>query len=144
MLDYRDRSFAPFVLSAIFIALLAIYYFSLLPLGQIQHGDEYLTLDRANSFVIRDDFLSVYSNNLPTFKKPPLQYWITAFLIRQGMDLEFALRFPAFLFGILTLINVGVLAYLIDPKNPWVAGPPRGGRGGAGRVWGGPKTGVGA
>jgi len=121
MLDYRNWSFAPVALSVIFIAVLAVYYFLLLPVGHIQHGDEYLTLDRAYSFVIRDDFFSVYSNNLPTFKKPPLQYWITALLLRKGVDLEFALRFPAFLFGMLTLINVGVLAYLIYPASRWVA-----------------------
>jgi len=117
----RSSTFAPFALSFIFIAILAIFYWVMLPVGTIQHPDEYLTLDRTHSFVIRDDFLTVYSSNRPTFKKPPLQYWISAYLIRQGADLELALRFPSFLFGILTLINVGILAYLLYPTNPWVA-----------------------
>ena len=117
---FRSSAFAPLALSFVFIAVLAIYYWAMLPVGAIQHPDEYLTLDRTHSFVIRDDFLTVYSGNRPTFKKPPLQYWISAYLIRQGADLELALRFPSFLFGILTLINVGILAYLLYPANPWV------------------------
>lgn len=118
---YRRPAFAPFILSFVFIAALAIYYWTLLPLGHIQQGDEYITLDRVHSFLIRDDYWTVFSNNHPTFKKPPLQYWITASLIREGADLELALRFPSFLFGILTLVNVGILAYLLYPSNPWVA-----------------------
>lgn len=118
---YRSRAFLPFMLSLAFVAVLAIHYWSLLPVGTIAHNDEYLTLDRVQSFVIRDDYWTVYSNNAPTFKKPPLQYWISAFLIRHGFDLEFALRFPSLLFGILALINAGILAYVLYPKNPWVA-----------------------
>src|SRR4026208_1785903 len=108
---YRNPAFAPFAVSFLFVAALAAYYWTLLPVGTIQQGDEYITLDRVHSFLIRNDYWTVYSNNLPTFKKPPLQYWITAYLLREGADLEFALRFPSFLFGILTLINVGILAY---------------------------------
>jgi 4-amino-4-deoxy-L-arabinose transferase-like glycosyltransferase len=118
---YRNPAFAPFAVSFLFVATLAAYYWTLLPVGTIQQGDEYITLDRVHSFLIRNDYWTVYSNNLPTFKKPPLQYWITAYLLRGGADLEFALRFPSFLFGILTLINVGILAYVLFPANPWVA-----------------------
>jgi 4-amino-4-deoxy-L-arabinose transferase-like glycosyltransferase len=117
---YRSRFFLPVLLSFVMIAVVTIYYWTLLPVGHIQHGDEYLTLDRSNSFVIRGDYSTVFSNNRPTFKKPPLQYWMTAALMRNGSDLELALRFPSFLFGILTLINVGFLAYLLYPANPWV------------------------
>lgn len=130
----RHPAFLPFALSFALVAVLAVYYWTLLPVGSIRFGDEYLTLDRVNAFVIRDDFWTVYSGNLPTFKKPPLQYWISAFLVRQGADLEFALRFPSYLFGLLTLINVGFLAYLIFP-NPWVAPAATALLAGSGRFW---------
>jgi 4-amino-4-deoxy-L-arabinose transferase-like glycosyltransferase len=111
----------PFILSLAFVAGLAIYYWGLLPVGHIQQGDEYITLDRVHSFLIRNDYWTVFSYNQPSFNKPPLQYWISAYLIQEGADLEFSLRFPSLLFGVLTLINAGILAYLIYPANPWVA-----------------------
>jgi 4-amino-4-deoxy-L-arabinose transferase-like glycosyltransferase len=110
-----------FWISLAFIAVVAVYYFTLLPTGNIQHGDEYLTLDRSHSFMMRDDYLAVYTFNEPDFKKPPLQYWMTAALLQAGFDTEAALRFPSYLFSILALIATGVLAFLLNPKKAYVA-----------------------
>jgi len=116
----RSPLFLPCLLSLVLIAAVAVHYWQLLPDGTIRHGDEYLTLDRSNSFLVRDDWLTVLSENRPTFKKPPLQYWMSAWLMQQGHDLEFALRLPSYLFGIALLASVGALAYLLSPATPWV------------------------
>ncbi len=103
----------PLLAACIIVFALALYYGSFLSFGTISHGDEYLTLDRANSFLIRDDPWAVFAENQPTFKKPPLQYWITAWLMERTSDLEVALRLPSYVFALLTLVAVGWLARLI-------------------------------
>lgn len=116
----RSRRAMPQVVAALLIVLLAAFYGRMLPVGSLQHVDEYLTLDRVHSLTIRDDWLTIYSENQPTFKKPPLQYWISALLMERGLDEEVALRAPSYVFGIATLFVVGLLAWLVLPANPWV------------------------
>ena len=62
----------------------------------------------------------MYSENRPTFKKPPLQYWVTAWLLDSGGDIEVALRLPSYLFGIGLIAATGMLAWIMLPSNPWV------------------------
>jgi 4-amino-4-deoxy-L-arabinose transferase-like glycosyltransferase len=111
----------PAVVGAVALFLLAAFHAFLLPVGSLHHGDEFLTLDRSNSFLLRDDWLTVFSNNQPTFKKPPLQYWMTAGLLQAGVGLESAVRLPSFLFGLGILVNTALLARLILPVNRWAA-----------------------
>ena len=93
----------------------------MLGVGTIHQYDEYHTLDRSNAFLITNDWFTVYEQNTPTFRKPPLQYWLTAVALKNSQDLEFALRLVSYLFGIGLLISTGILAYLINPSNPYVA-----------------------
>jgi 4-amino-4-deoxy-L-arabinose transferase-like glycosyltransferase len=97
----------------------AAWHWHVLPQGTVQHTDEFLTLDRSNSFLLRDDYLTVYSENRPTFKKPPLQYWATAWLMQHTDDLEFALRLPSFLCAIALLVATGILVAVFSPATPW-------------------------
>lgn len=121
MMWISDRSIRlPFFASALLIIALAVFYGRMLPVGALHHADEYLTLDRAHSFAIMDDWLTVYSGNSPTFKKPPLQYWMTAWFLERGWDTETAARLPSYLFALALLVNVGVLASLFKPTNGWV------------------------
>jgi hypothetical protein len=46
----------PFIVSFLLIALFAVFYGRMLPVGSLQHADEYLTLDRSFSFLVRDDW----------------------------------------------------------------------------------------
>jgi 4-amino-4-deoxy-L-arabinose transferase-like glycosyltransferase len=110
----------PMIITLFVIFIYAIYYWQLLPEGLISHYDEYNTLDRSNGFLIHDDWLAVYSNNEPNFKKPPLQYWLTAMAISESDDPEFALRIWSYLFGLGLLIATGLLAYSIAPSNPYI------------------------
>jgi 4-amino-4-deoxy-L-arabinose transferase-like glycosyltransferase len=118
--ERRGRLCYPLLAAAFILAILAVYYGFFLTTGTISHGDEYLTLDRSHSFVIRDDPWVVFSENQPTFKKPPLQYWVTAWLMERTSVLEVALRLPSYVIALLTLVAVGWLAALVLPSNPWV------------------------
>ena len=111
----------PVAIGFVIVVCLAVFYWNLLPLGTLRFGDEYRTLDRSNGFLVSGDWLTVYSENKPDFKKPPLQYWITAIDLKNFSDINFATRLPSFLFGIGLLVATGALAYLINPSNPYAA-----------------------
>ena len=115
-----ERIINPITVSVLLVAVLAVFYGLMLSEGTFNHGDEYLTLDRTHSFTIRDNWLSVYSENRPTFKKPPLQYWMGALLLDAGVNTEVALRLPSLFFAIGVLLLTGLLARIILPENPWV------------------------
>jgi len=104
-------------LTAVILASLTAYYARFLPVGSISGYDEYYTLDRSTGFERHNDYLTVYSNNAPTFKKPPLQYWVTGWMLDRGVDREFALRFPSFASSILVLFFTGMLAYNLSSYN---------------------------
>lgn len=113
------RFFWPLVVSALLLLSLAIFYGQMLHKGSIHHGDEYLTLDRTHSFTLRDDWLTVYSENRPTFKKPPLQYWVGALLLEAGTHKELALRLPSFISALGILVITGLFAWMMAPANLW-------------------------
>ena len=115
-----NRLINPISFLAVLLAAVVVFYGALLPEGTLNHGDEYLTLDRTHSFTLRDNWWAVYSENRPTFKKPPLQYWMGAVLLDAGMDLELALRLPSFIFAMGILLLSGWLARIMLPSNPWV------------------------
>ncbi|WP_116131909.1 glycosyltransferase family 39 protein [Tropicimonas sp. IMCC34043] len=87
--------------------------------GDLTQNDEFLTLDRSTSFVRHHDWMNVYSLNAVSFRKPPLQYWMSALLIENGMDLVPALRWPSVLFGLATLVATALLAAAVMPANLW-------------------------
>ena len=103
--------------SFIIVCAIGTYYTRFLSVSELTHGDEYYTLDRATAFERHKDYLTVYSLNRPAFQKPPLQYWISGWLLKQGIDREIALRLPSFVAGILLLIVTGVSAYYLSISN---------------------------
>ena len=115
----RNPIALPWLLALLLIAAFAVQQWQVLPEGAVQHTDEYLTLDRSNSFLIHGDYFTVYSENRPTFKKPPLQYWATAWLMQHTDDLEFALRLPSYLCAIALLVVTGILVGVLSPATPW-------------------------
>jgi len=82
--------------------------------------DEYYTLERSVGFEKFDDWLSVYSRNAKTAKKPPLQYWLTGLSIKLGMDNLRALRIWSVVFYIGLLATAGWLAARVS-RNVWSA-----------------------
>jgi 4-amino-4-deoxy-L-arabinose transferase-like glycosyltransferase len=98
------------------LLVVAAYYYSLLPTGALKLIDEYWTLDRVGSFVQTGDWLTVHSENKVNFNKPPLQYWISAYFLKSGFDLEYALRIPSFIFSLGLLLAASFLAFQLCPQ----------------------------
>ena len=107
------------VISTLVIAFCAFYYAAVIPYGTLQHYDEYYTLERTTGFLESGDWLSVQYNALPDFKKPPLQYWLSAILIKSGVDVTLALRVWPLLFALSLLAATGLLAYACMPDKPY-------------------------
>jgi 4-amino-4-deoxy-L-arabinose transferase-like glycosyltransferase len=89
-------------------------------LGGISHYDEFYTLDRSLGFARHGDWWTVYADHEPTFKKPPLQYWMTAGLLGLGVEVPLALRLPSMAFALGTLLATAALAAALVPGRPWV------------------------
>ena len=94
-------------------------YLTVLDQGGISQYDEFYTLDRSAGFARHDDWLTVYSNNKPTFKKPPLQYWMSGFLLEAGFSTTMALRLPSMLFSLGMLVTTAWLAAILLPAKRW-------------------------
>jgi 4-amino-4-deoxy-L-arabinose transferase-like glycosyltransferase len=105
--------------AAVLLALFALWYAPLLGTGFITHTDEFATLDRSSSMLSTGDWATVHSRNLPSFKKPPLQYWMSAALMDAGVGLPTALRLPSLLFALAGLWSAGFLARTLLPASPW-------------------------
>ena len=102
------------------IVLIAIWYAILLPVGGPTHTDEFYTLDRSSSFARFDDWWNVYSMNGVSFRKPPLQYWMSGFLLGAGVGETVALRLPSFVFALGALLSIALLAQAIVPHSVWI------------------------
>lgn len=119
--NLRDDRRLCLALSLIVAIVFVAWNFSDLSAGTFRIRDEYTTLDRANAFHVRGDYSVVYSENIPSFRKPPLHYWISAALLDRGAPQNFAARFPSFLFGFGSILLTGLLAFLLLPGQPLVA-----------------------
>lgn len=107
--------------SAALIGAFALWYAALLPVGAISHFDEFYTLDRSTAFARFGDWLNVYSENAVSFRKPPLQYWLTAILLELNVPELVALRAPSFVFALSGLAAIGLLAHAVSPATPLAA-----------------------
>jgi 4-amino-4-deoxy-L-arabinose transferase-like glycosyltransferase len=115
--DAADR--LALAMTALLVAAVWALHLPLLTVGGISHYDEFYTLDRAVSFARMDDWLTVFSGNEPSFRKPPLQYWMTAGLLAAGVGETAALRLPSMLFALGMLGTTAWLARLLSPDRPW-------------------------
>ncbi len=104
-----------------FILLLigAVFLSKDLGSGEQLFGDSYLTLERSHGFQKYDDWFSVYSAHHPSFQKPPLQYWLTAFGSMLGLSDLLSLRLPSLIFFLGLAITSGFVSYLLSNHNPW-------------------------
>jgi 4-amino-4-deoxy-L-arabinose transferase-like glycosyltransferase len=106
------RSLKPAICIAMILA--AIYVAVLWPKiasGTLWHHDELLTGNRAREMVVRGDPFTVTLNYEPDFKKPPLQYWLSALLMQITRNRELAVRLPSLLYGALCLPATVFLAW---------------------------------
>jgi 4-amino-4-deoxy-L-arabinose transferase-like glycosyltransferase len=109
----------PIVATCLLIAVLWVAHLSALPVGGFTEYDEFYTLDRTVSFSRTGDFLTVFSGNEPSFRKPPLQYWMNAALLEMDVAETAALRLPSMLFALATLVCTAWLARVLAPQTPW-------------------------
>lgn len=81
--------------------------------------DEFITAERSREMLLlgRD---AVRDNFEVSVVKPPLQYWLTTLTLPRFEKPEMAIRIWPMLFGTLTAIATGWLAYLVGPKRPWL------------------------
>jgi len=87
--------------------------------GQRLYSDSYYTLERSHGFQEHHDWFSVYSSNRLSFKKPPLQYWLTALGSEVGFPDLLSLRLPSYLFFLGLVLTAGLVSYLLSNRNPW-------------------------
>jgi 4-amino-4-deoxy-L-arabinose transferase-like glycosyltransferase len=110
------------IATGIWILLLALHAGMSLEVCDLSRFDEFLALSRSRGILESGDPFTIYSNGLPNFNKPPLQYWISAVLMAEGLSPQMALRLPSLGFGVLTLGVTALLAVeLDDRRDPWVA-----------------------
>ena len=85
--------------------------------GVPSHWDEYLTLVRSQSFEQTGDWWAVHINEEPNFKKPPLQYWMTAGLMQLGLDGVIAGRAVSVVFTMGLLGSLLLLVFALFPPD---------------------------
>jgi 4-amino-4-deoxy-L-arabinose transferase-like glycosyltransferase len=115
-----SRAAWPLVVTVLLIGAVWLYHLQFIAQGGLVYGDEFHTLDRSTGFRRHGDWWTVYGVNWVTFKKPPLQYWMTAGLLEAGFDPIVALRLPSMLFSLGALVATAALAAIVLPARPWV------------------------
>jgi 4-amino-4-deoxy-L-arabinose transferase-like glycosyltransferase len=88
-------------------------------IGYLNNEDEFLTAERSREMLLQG-FGAVHDNFQIIDVKPPLQYWLTALTLPRFQNRELAVRFWPLIYGALTVIALGWLAFLVEPKRPWL------------------------
>ncbi|MFV0334396.1 MAG: ArnT family glycosyltransferase [Tropicimonas sp.] len=109
----------PWIVTGLLSVLLVAAHAQYISLGGFHFYDEFRTLDRSAAFATHGDWMTVYSVQEPSFRKPPLQYWMSAGLLEAGVAELPALRLPSLLFAFATLMATALLAAAILPGNLW-------------------------
>ncbi len=108
-----------FTIALILLLSGAIFLSKDLGTGEKLFYDSFHTLERSYGFQKHHDWLTVYSYNRPSAKKPPLQYWLTALGSEFGFSDLLSLRLPSYLFFLGLLLASGLVSYLLSNRNPW-------------------------
>src|ERR1043166_4142398 len=106
--------------AVVLVVIAAIWLGAKIPRGILTYQDELFTAERSREMLImgRD---SVYYNFQHSFAKPPLQYWLTTFTLPRIANSATAVRIWPLIYGMLTAIAIGWLAFLVSPDRPWLA-----------------------
>jgi 4-amino-4-deoxy-L-arabinose transferase-like glycosyltransferase len=116
--SFFGRPFLAIVATGFIICWVVSWLFFLVQEGFLISKDEFITAERSREMLllgrgaVRDNFeVSVV--------KPPLQYWLTTLTLPRFKSPQMAVRIWPVLFGTLTAIATGWLAYLLKPEQPW-------------------------
>ena len=115
----RERQRAVSV-AALILFLFAVWLGLQAPLGILSGTDELLTAERSREMLVTGERWVVHYNFQRSFKKPPLQYWLTSFTLPRFQNPAIALRVWPLFYGVLTAASLGLLARLLKPDEPWL------------------------
>ena len=118
-MDNRVRRFWPIVTAALCIVLITAWLAFLIQKGSLTNKDEFMTGERSREMLLLGA-VPVHENFQPSFQKPPLQYWLSAFTLSHLHSREVALRIWPLLYGMLSAVAIAWLAFLLEPQRPWV------------------------
>lgn len=104
--------------AAALVLVLALHVALMLPRAELWQYDEYYTAERTLGIVTSGDWGTIRSNGVPSFRKPPLQYWTGAALIRAGVPEGLALRALPFLSALGVMALTGWLARRLSAGRP--------------------------
>ena len=90
---------------ALLLGLCIVFYFFALDRSELRKPDEIRYAQVAREIVDGGDWISMHLRGRPYVEKPPLFFWLIAFssFLWQGFS-SFSVRFPAALFGTLTVL----------------------------------------
>lgn len=111
----------PFAVSVALILAALAWHWPYVSVGHLVHTDEFFSLERTLGFATQGDWWTVYSENEPSYKKPPMQYWLSAAAIEAGYDTVASLRAVSISFFGLTLLATAALAWALFPERHWIA-----------------------
>ena len=122
------RSYSPDVHSekrraAIVVGLIALLFTGWLafqiPRGTLAQTDELLTAERTREMLMTEPWV-VHYNFHRSFEKPPLQYWLSCLTLPRFENRSAAVRIWPVIYGTLTVIVLGWLSFLVQPRRPWL------------------------
>src|ERR1700726_1539709 len=113
-----QRKWAIAAAIAVLVAVFAWLAFET-PRGSLTHTDELLTAERSREMLSKDP-LVVHYNFQRSFEKPPLQFWLTTLTLSRIQNRTLAVRVWPLLYGCLTMVALGWLVFLVEPKRPWL------------------------
>jgi 4-amino-4-deoxy-L-arabinose transferase-like glycosyltransferase len=111
--------FQAFLVTAIFIALFAVWLGFEAPRGTMWGTDELLTAERSREILMTGPWVVNY-NFHQSFEKPPLQYWLTSLTLARFQNRAVAVRIWPLLYGILSAATLAWLVRVIAPDQPWL------------------------
>ncbi len=89
-------------------------------MGSLTNLDEFHTAERSREMLLLGPG-TVHENFLPSFEKPPLQYWLSAITLAHWPERDLALRCWPLCYGVGTVIALMLLAKTVEPNRAWVA-----------------------
>lgn len=78
--------------------------------GSLADFDESITAIRVREMALSGDYLTVHDNYSPSFRKPPLYYWLSQPMIRLFGAREFSMRIVSALAGVLAVLVSAAVA----------------------------------
>ena len=108
------------VISLIFGAALAVVSARSLTSAPLTRSDEYKSVDRSQGFIKSNDWMHVYTKGIPSYQKPPLQYWLNAINLKLNVPGLLAFRLWPYLFFLGSIVATRLSAAYLCKENPWV------------------------